>query len=400
MIYIILLVFGAWISISFAERIHYRNRLSKISLRVHVNGIRGKSSIVRYLASILRAQGYLTLAKTTGTAARIIGFSGQDIAIKRRGRPNIAEQLLLMKHFIELKPDAVVVECMAINPSYSEWLESQVMCSHIYILTNVRLDHQDQLGQSLEDIALSLSASLPRSGTVITGETNEAVLSILRLECQLKNTRLIEACSQATVATQFIDISEFDHAPILENLRVCFAFAELLNIPRNIAINAMMHAVIDPGHFKLETLCLNSTVIVWANLFAVNDKESFVDWLHVLLSVYPGYMPIVILNNRHDRIERLPLFIEVLRLFNIKCVVSFGDCEAQVVERLPVDCSYLSLGNSSKYKSASGRVLLSRIANYFDCERILLIGAINIHTIQADRLLQFIALATRNDEAI
>ena len=40
--------------------------------RIHVNGIRGKSSVTRLIAAALREGKVKTLGKTTGTAARTI----------------------------------------------------------------------------------------------------------------------------------------------------------------------------------------------------------------------------------------------------------------------------------------------------------------------------------------
>ena len=51
---------------------------SKIPIRIHVNGTRGKSSVTRLIAAGLRAGGKRTFAKTTGTAPRVIDSIGID----------------------------------------------------------------------------------------------------------------------------------------------------------------------------------------------------------------------------------------------------------------------------------------------------------------------------------
>jgi poly-gamma-glutamate synthase PgsB/CapB len=400
MIYAIVIIFGAWVLTSFLDRIQYKAKLAAIPLRVHVNGIRGKSSIVRYIASILREHGYKTLAKTTGTAPRIIDFAGQEVSLIRRGRPNIFEQLLLMKYFIRLRPQAIVVECMAINPTYSEWLESMVMNSHVYILTNVRLDHQDQLGETLEEIAASLALSLPRHATVITGETNPRILDILQKQCEQRHSRLIRACSPEHSTNEAIDISDFTHAPIIDNIRVCLAFSALLNIPKEEAMQTMARTTPDPGHFQLRSFFINQSEIAWANLFAVNDKESFMEWVQLLTSVHTNFMPIIILNHRRDRIDRVPLFTDVIKELGVKHIVTFGDCESMVLKILSEDASILMMGNSSIYANISGKDILNRVVGHFGFQRILLIGAVNIHTRQAEHLLSFIDGQTGLSEEI
>ena len=51
----------------------HKQRLEQLDVRVHVNGIRGKSTVTRLVASVLREGGFVTVAKTTGSAARVIG---------------------------------------------------------------------------------------------------------------------------------------------------------------------------------------------------------------------------------------------------------------------------------------------------------------------------------------
>ena len=92
--------------------------LAKLPIRIHVNGSRGKSSVTRLIASGLRAGGLKVIAKTTGTAPRIIDENGKDRIIHRLRSASIGEQVRLMRNFAKRKPDAVVFECMAVNPQY------------------------------------------------------------------------------------------------------------------------------------------------------------------------------------------------------------------------------------------------------------------------------------------
>ena len=70
---IIILILG------FIEIIFHLKALKKIPIRIHVNGIRGKSSVVRLIAAGLRESGLKTFAKTTGTIPRIINEKGNDV---------------------------------------------------------------------------------------------------------------------------------------------------------------------------------------------------------------------------------------------------------------------------------------------------------------------------------
>ena len=53
--------------------------LSKIPIRIHVNGSRGKSSVTRLIAAGLRSGGFKTVAKTTGSSPRVIDENGKDL---------------------------------------------------------------------------------------------------------------------------------------------------------------------------------------------------------------------------------------------------------------------------------------------------------------------------------
>ena len=101
MITVILICFAsAWFIRDAIQRHTYQRRLRSVPIRVHVNGIRGKSSLTRYITTILREKGYKVFAKTTGTAARIIDNLGGEMAIHRQGKPNISEQRKIMSYFL------------------------------------------------------------------------------------------------------------------------------------------------------------------------------------------------------------------------------------------------------------------------------------------------------------
>ena len=96
----------------------HQSSLDAIPLRIHVNGTRGKSSVTRLIAAGLREGGLRTFAKTTGTAPRVIDAEGKDRIIHRLRLPSIGEQVRLLKYFASENPDAVVMECMAVQPQY------------------------------------------------------------------------------------------------------------------------------------------------------------------------------------------------------------------------------------------------------------------------------------------
>src|SRR5580765_2131908 len=125
-----------------AEQRSHRRNLALIPTRVVVNGIRGKSSITRLCAGALRGGGLVTVAKTTGTAARFIHPDATEEPIYRKFNiSNIVEQIGIVRRAATYRPDALVIECMAVMPALQEINQEKLIRSTIGVLCNVREDH-------------------------------------------------------------------------------------------------------------------------------------------------------------------------------------------------------------------------------------------------------------------
>ena len=387
--------YTAWSIISYQK---FLARLRSIEWRIHVNGIRGKSTVTRYLAAILREAGYHTFGKTTGSAARILQPNGEDADVGRKGFANVNEQVRMINEFGRQHAEAVVVECMAINPVYAKWLEDRVVKSHLGVITNVRYDHAEYMGETLEEIAGSLAQTIPRKGIVITAEREDDLLKILAEEAKRKETTLIVADNDLVSAD---DLSGFSHFALEANVAIGFCVADLIGLNRERALGAMQNAASDPGAFRIERLKHRHHEVIWANLFAVNDRESFINLCEILFKQYPKHKKVVILNNRLDRPARVRLFAGLSIDLGFDQIVTFGDYEAEVdaVASKQHDI-ILNLGNSTRYSEADGGALLDQILGpNSQPSNILLIGTVNIHTRQAEHLIHFIEQALQKPVA-
>lgn len=120
-----------------------RARLEHI---VHVNGIRGKSTVTRLIDAGLRAGGLRVFCKTTGTVPMTIGTCGTERPLLRRGRANIKEQLSVLRRAAAEDAQILVVECMAVDPALQAVAQHKMLRADVGVITNVRLDHTAEMG--------------------------------------------------------------------------------------------------------------------------------------------------------------------------------------------------------------------------------------------------------------
>lgn len=393
LILIIAIIIG-YVSYAALSQKRHRKLMMNIEHRIHVNGIRGKSSVTRLIAASLREGKIKTVAKTTGTAARMIVNHKDDTPVPRK-EADIAEQRRMLNQYLGTLENlsgygAVVFECMAINPIYQKYLESKIMHSTVGVITNVREDHTDMLGKTLPEIARSLSSTIPHGGHLVTAETNPEILAVLKEECEARSAQL-HAVGDMRIGNAHM--AKFGHFEYKTNVAIAIKVAQLVGVDRKTALAGMHKALPDPGAFKLKKVQRKKTTIHWANLFAINDRESFVLTVESLCEkVGSKTKKAVILNNRHDRPERVAQFVDIsVRQLQVDYIFTFGDYEAQVQQELKkypdAKVTVVKLGNSTKYKSADGKQLLDIISETFQGKESILFGAVNIHTQQAQSLL-------------
>lgn len=238
-LYVIVLLCCAalWVAGILEQRRHF-DSLNQIPTRVLVNGIRGKSSITRLCAGALRGGGLVTVAKTTGTAARFIHPDATEEPIYRKfGLSNIVEQIGIVRRAATYRPHALVIECMAVMPALQEINQEKLIRSTIGVLCNVREDHLEEMGPTLDDVARSLSRSMPVGGVCVTAEKDR--LHILQEEADKRNCRLVSVDPELVSDAELRGFSWFTFK---ENVAIALAVAELLGVERQTALQGMWDA--------------------------------------------------------------------------------------------------------------------------------------------------------------
>ncbi|MEV7613863.1 poly-gamma-glutamate synthase PgsB [Streptomyces sp. NPDC089799] len=302
-LYIVLLVSSLIMLVAgiVEQRRHFAN-LNEIPTRVLVNGIRGKSSITRLCAGALRGGGLVTVAKTTGTAARFIHPDATEEPVYRKfGIANVVEQIGIVRRAAAYRPDALVMECMAVMPPLQELNQEKLIQSTIGVLCNVREDHVAEMGPTLDDIGRSLSRSMPHGGICVTAEKDR--FHILREEADARDCRLIYADPE-TVSDE--ELRGFSWFTFKENVAIALTVAELLGIDRDTALQGMYDAPPDPGVLSVERyVAPGGKRVRFANVFAANDPESTLMNINQLLDLGAISRPLnVVINCRPDRVER------------------------------------------------------------------------------------------------
>jgi len=274
--------------------------LNLIPIRIHVNGTRGKSSVTRLIAAGLREGGLKTFAKTTGTAPRVIDAEGKDRIIHRLRLPSIGEQVRLLSYFASQKPDAVVIECMAVQPQYQWIAEHQMIKSHIGVITNVRPDHLEEMGPTEDDVAYSLSNTIPTNGVFITGEDQKP--EILKYISKKNGSEFIHA-DENTVSNDELD--KFTYMEHPANVAVALDVCKTVGINRDIALKGMHKVQPDLGALIAWDLNFNQKRIQFINGMAANDPVSTLQIWKFVIDRYPAEGgTCVFFNSREDRPSR------------------------------------------------------------------------------------------------
>lgn len=279
------------------EYLYHISALKTVPLRIHINGSRGKSSVTRLIAAGLRSAGKRVLAKTTGSAPKIIFEDGTEKPIPRRGKPNIKELLSFFRIAKKRKPDAVVVECMAILPELQRVTERCIMKSNIGVITNVRLDHLGEMGNSLREIANALSLTIPKKGTLFTVENR--FTEIFRRKSERLKTAFNPV--QMPIPTDE-EMRGFPYLEHKENVSLALSVCKFLGIDKEVALEGMYNAQPDVGVLRIYRIEEDDKVIEFINAFSANDPESIaLIWEKVKERVEKK---IVLINTRRDRVTR------------------------------------------------------------------------------------------------
>jgi poly-gamma-glutamate synthase PgsB/CapB len=188
------------------------------------------------------------------------------------------------------------------------------------------------------------------------------------------------------------DLAGFNYLSFRENISIGLAVAQILGIPRATALRGMWNARPDLGVVNIQRTDWKSKEIIWIPLFAVNDRESTIISVNALQPYYDqNATRIGILNNRYDRADRAMRFANIAAHdLNFDYWITFGAYESQVTEHMVKEGvppeRIINLGFSV---NPTLDQIFDQIADLIEGDQGVLIGLVNIHTPQAELLLEY-----------
>lgn len=268
---------------------------------IHVNGTRGKSTVSRLIDAGLREGGFKVFTKTTGTSPRMLYVDGSEHEIRRRGRANIKEQISIMKKASRQGAEVLVIECMAIKRELQQISQERILGADISVITNVRMDHLDEIGRTLNEIAEALSSVIPSKGSFFTADKRYYAYFKGIAGKRGSTAYLAEDAKGSNIGVDFGD-----------NVSLALAVCKALDIDEEAAIKGMKEYRRDPGSLRTYTI-MNSRnkQIRLINALAANDPESTEKILETAF-VEESFKAknILLINNRNDRMSRLQQFAD------------------------------------------------------------------------------------------
>ncbi len=308
------------------EYIRHRKNVLSIPIRIHVNGTRGKSSVTRLIAAGLRSGNLRTVGKTTGTMPRVLLPDGKESAIVRLMGANIIEQKYIFRFAQSLNPQAIVIECMAVNPVFQWITERMFVKSTLSIITNARLDHTDLMGATVPSIAMCLSNTIPENGMCLTAE--ESMFPYFKSVAEQRNCNIKKIRPYDVTDEEMLKFPYIEHK---ENVQLALAACEHCGVSRSDALRGMQTSIPDPGALKKYEVNDRNKLLVFYNVFAANDPES-TEFLYNLVTsrLSKNVTKMIMLNSRADRFFRSQQLIDICLNIDVDYILLTGEIHDKV----------------------------------------------------------------------
>lgn len=296
--------FGAamiwWLVIS--NRVHAAR--NQIELRVLVTGSRGKSGTVRLVHAALSNNGIPTYAKITGTIAQEILPNDEVIETQRMGTISANEMIDVFRRARSAGAVAAVMECMAVKPELISFVQNRVIQAPVVVIPTIRLDHLEDEGDTIAGITKAILSGLSRVQVLVTGETDEDALHLMRRWAKHNSVRLIETVPSSS------DPVIPGHHPT--NVAVAVAVAGALGIEVEYAIRGLKNVSLEPDAETSWKVNVEGVDITLSDVGGANDPQSGGEAAARAMAEIDGNAFVPIIVNRWDRPLRAIAFANAI----------------------------------------------------------------------------------------
>jgi poly-gamma-glutamate synthase PgsB/CapB len=235
--------------------------------------------------------------------ARAIFPDGTEYPVFRPFRANVIEQRRIVHLAAQQSAEALVIECMAVQPSLQSLCELKLVRSTHGVITNARADHLDVMGPTAVDVAKALAATVPINGRLYTAEqTNLPVFNAAALD---RSSVLTTVDDDAVANIGWDELERFSYVEHPDNVALALKVCTDLGIDRQTALEGMWAANPDPGVMKLFPASQGRKRLVFVNGFAANDPESTGKIWDMMVTRHANCQRrIAVFNCRADRVDR------------------------------------------------------------------------------------------------
>ena len=188
--------------------------------------------------------------------------------------------------------EAFSLECMSITPEYQK-LESRIFRPQFYVITNIKNDHQEKMGQKLDEQAAAICAAIPENCTIVTSEVE--YLDLIRAKAKKRNSRVVTVDD---LNSEFL--TEVPKHIYAENINIALKVCALAGYDSNKVLAGILDDL-EETEAPLNTIQANGKRIHFLDGFDVNDVPS----ASRLIMKHKSTNPIsILLNTRSDRPTR------------------------------------------------------------------------------------------------
>lgn len=333
-----------------AESWALRRCVKKIPLRILVNGTRGKSSVTKYVAQGLRVADRKTICKITGIVPTIIYPDGSEKIIKRIGPARVQEQFKMIRLASKLNADCLVLECMSLSPELQK-LESRVFKPNIYVITNIKDDHHEQMGEKTEQVK-AICEAIPSNTILVTAEIKYLKEIITSAKSKNSSLTFIEDSGSKS--------SGIPNDPFTANIKLALEVCKTANV-ENVKTEKAILEMMKSDENSLVEFNLAGKKIRFINGFAVNDVPSAEEFMRFWQNRLESFHKLnIIFNSRADRPLRTVVFAKWLSTIkNANKIILIGDhvnrAKIELV-RNGFESQKIITWTKSKIKNAAGYI--------------------------------------------